>query len=442
MAFLYHFLIRGFGALIALASLWSPRARRWREGRRGLSEAMRKRADGAPRVWFHCASLGEFEQGRPVMEKFREQFPGHKVLLTFFSPSGYEVRRNFTGADDVFYLPLDTPGKAGEFLDLWQPRLAVFIKYEYWFNFIDALCRRDIPILMVSAIFRPGQHFFSWYGTWFRRQLEKITWFYVQDERSMKLLQGIGIHKASLSGDTRFDRVYSICSNPRSFNELKGFVDEEGLMLVAGSTWPADEAILVQVFNNFGPELRMIIAPHEISPQGVEHLLQAFGSAAVLMSDLAGRHPGSAAGTVTGGTAGGSAPGTNEPATVLNRKRVLIVDGIGYLSHLYQFATLAYVGGGFGKGIHNILEAATFGSPVFFGPRYGKFAEAVELVQRGGAFPVRDAEEMLQGLQKLAADNRLLKQASDTCRGYVEEKRGASEMIVQAIAGHMKASAG
>lgn len=413
MHFFYQIIVRGFGLAILVASLFSEKAKRWRSGRKGGFEAMERAVgDPGPLAWFHCASLGEFEQGRPVVEKFRAAYPDHKVLLTFFSPSGYEIRKDYRGADWVFYLPLDTPSNAERFINIWRPSLAVFIKYEYWFNYIDALHRKDIPCLVVSAIFRPQQHFFRWYGRWPGRQLRKISAFYVQNAESARLLSRIGMKTASISGDTRFDRVYHIGRHPRSFPELAFFTETSRPILVAGSTWLADEALLKEVFDKAGDHLKMIIAPHEISGACVRRLLELFQGTAFRYSDLGGKG--------------------NE--SHVNGKRVMIIDGVGMLSQLYQFGCLAYVGGGFGQGIHNILEAATFGVPVFFGPRYGQFAEAVDLIDRGGAFAVSSAGELLQGVNLMLSDTHLLKKASDTCKNYVEEKRGATEVILEGIA--------
>ncbi len=367
--------------------------------------------DPRPLAWFHCASLGEFEQGRPVIERFRAAYPDYQILLTFFSPSGFEIQKKYQGADWVFYLPLDTPSNAERFINTWRPSLAVFIKYEYWFNYIDALHRKDIPCLVVSAIFRPQQHFFRWYGRWSGRQLRKISAFYVQNAESARLLSRIGIQTASISGDTRFDRVYHIGQHPRSFPELAFFTETSRPILVAGSTWLADEALLNEVFDKAEYNLQMIIAPHEISDACVRRLQDLFQGMAFRYSDLAGK--GSEA-QVSG-------------------KRVLIIDSVGMLSQLYQFASLAYIGGGFGKGIHNILEAATFGVPVFFGPRYGQFAEAVELIDRGGAFAVSSAGELLRGVNLMLSDPHCLEKASESCRNYVEENRGATQVIVEGI---------
>ncbi len=408
--FLYHFLIRSLGISIRVAALFSVKARQWCAGRKDWLALMTKQRGAAPGplLWFHCASLGEFEQGRPVIEAFRRNHPGHRILLTFFSPSGYEVRKNYQGADHIHYLPLDTKGNARRFLDIWKPQLAIFVKYEYWFNYIRAMEEREIPVVVVSAIFRPGQHFFRWYGRWSRRQLGKVSWFFVQNRDSLELLRGIGIQNVSVSGDTRFDRVALIGQRPQAFPQLQDLSDKIPV-LVAGSTWPDDEDLLLHLFRNSDIGMHMLIAPHEITAPGIDRLLRGFGNTAVLFSSLTG-------------------------ADAFPRdKRVLIVDRIGLLSQLYQFATLAYVGGGFGKGIHNILEAATFGAPVFFGPIYKRFAEAVELVKRGGAFPVSDKQGLLQGVQNLLSEPAKLQQASRVCSSYVEENKGSTEKIMASL---------
>ncbi len=407
---LYQFLIRGLGVSIRVAALFSVKARQWCAGRKDWLALMTKQRGAAPGplVWFHCASLGEFEQGRPVIEAFRRDHPGHKILLSFFSPSGYEIRKNYQGADYIYYLPLDTKGNARRFLDIWKPQLAIFVKYEYWFNYIRAMEERGIPVVVVSAIFRPGQHFFRWYGRWSRRQLGKVSWFFVQNRDSLELLNGIDIQNASVSGDTRFDRVALISQRPQAFPQLQGLSGKTPV-LVAGSTWPDDEDLLLHLFRNSGTEMHMLIAPHEITASGIDRLLREFGSTAVLFSSLRGLE------------------------TFPRDKRVLIVDRIGRLSQLYQFATLAYVGGGFGKGIHNILEAATFGAPVFFGPAYRRFAEAVDLVERGGAFPVSDKQVLLQEVQNLLSEPAKLQQASRVCSSYVEDNKGGTEKIMASL---------
>jgi 3-deoxy-D-manno-octulosonic-acid transferase len=440
--FLYQFLIRCLGISIRVAALFSPKARQWLSGRKDRFAFMiQQRADApGPLVWFHCASLGEFEQGRPVIEAFRREHPGHRILLTFFSPSGYEVRKNYPGADHVHYLPLDTKDNARRFLDTWKPQLAIFVKYEYWFNYIRALEARKIPAVVVSAIFRPGQYFFRWYGGWSRRQLSKISWFFVQNRESMELLTGIGIRHASVSGDTRFDRVALISQRPQAFPQLQWLSGERPVM-VAGSTWPDDEDLLLHLFRRSGFGMHLVIAPHEITGAGIERLLREFGPETVRFSALAGSaqtgSDGFSApeGSASEGPDGSSAPegSASEGPDGSGRGRIVIMDRIGLLSQLYQYATLAYVGGGFGKGIHNILEAATFGVPVFFGPTYQRFAEAVDLVGRGGAFPVKDRECLLQGVEALLSDPAKLQQASQVCRKYVEENKGGTENIMASL---------
>jgi 3-deoxy-D-manno-octulosonic-acid transferase len=422
MRILYNLFLHAYHLLVRLAAPFSVKAALWVRGRRGWRERMQRQDPaGQPLAWFHCASLGEFEQGRPVMERFREAFPGHKVLLTFFSPSGYEVRKAYAGADYVHYLPLDTPSAAGHFLEVWKPSLAVFIKYEFWFNMVEALAARGIPLLVVSAIFRPQQHFFRWYGGWFRRRLRLVTHFLVQNQASLRLLNKAGISRASISGDTRFDRVVAIARQSVHIPELDPFLAGSRPVVVAGSTWPKDEHLLARLLEE-QPGLRLVVAPHEVSSARISQLCSRFGDRALCLSDLK-RQGGAAGGQGRDGGAAMALPGKN----------VLVVDAIGLLSGLYRFATLAYIGGGFGKGIHNILEAAAYGAPVFFGPRYGQFAEAVDLIGKGGAFCVRDAEGLKEGVARLLGDPLRLKEASAACRQYVEGNRGATERVLEVI---------
>ncbi len=407
MRLLYSFFIFIYGKLLAVAALFSPKAAAWIRGRRDLTERMKgSRLQNQPVVWFHCASLGEFEQGRPLIESFREQYPQYQVLLTFFSPSGYEVRKDYTGADHVFYLPEDRLSHVHRFLDIWEPELAVFVKYEYWFNFLHVMRQRDIPVLVISALFRPGQHFFRFYGGWFRRHLRGISHFFVQQASSIQLLKQAGVEQVSLSGDTRFDRVAAIARKPVANQIIKEFAADNNV-LIAGSTWPADETLIAAVFAQAPHDLKLIIAPHEISEAGLARLQALFPEPVLRFTTLEDRPPASA--------------------------RVMIIDTIGMLSHLYQYGDMAYIGGGFGKGIHNILEAAVFGMPVFFGPRYGKFGEAVELVSRGGAFPVDDAETLKHKFFVFLSDPQQRKKVADICRNYVEEAQGATEIIMNYI---------
>lgn len=408
MRFLYSYLALPFyQSGLLLASFFSPKAKQWVQGRRGLMQHMQAQAPGdEPVVWFHCASLGEFEQGRPVIEAFRKEYPHHRILLTFFSPSGYQVRKDYPGADYVFYMPLDTPGNVRQFLDTWNPAMAVFVKYEFWFNYIGQLSERDIPVLVISAIFRPQQHFFRPWGGWFRRQLKKISWFFVQNEASLQLLRSQGLQNASVSGDTRFDRVYQIRQAPVGYPILEEF-SRGHQVVVAGSTWPADEQLLLPLINQGRKGLRFVIAPHEIHHDHIRQLQSQIKVPSVAWSQVGEQIPPQAG--------------------------VLIIDRIGMLSQLYQYGTVAYIGGGFGRGIHNILEAATFGLPVFFGPEYGKFAEANDLVRAGGAFPVRDDAALQHQLDALLNDPGLLEKASATCSHYVQQKQGATALIMDYI---------
>ena len=436
MWIIYDLIIHLYGDAISIAALFNPKARKWDAGRKGLFKELSskfkvqssKSAVGtiddsdknllrtADRrlptvIWFHCASLGEFEQGRPVIEAFRKAHPGWKILLTFFSPSGYEIRKNYDGADYIFYLPLDTPRNAKKFIRLVRPSIVIFVKYEFWFRFLNVLYKEKIPVYVISAIFRPQQHFFKWYGGWARKQLRKVTRFFVQDEESEKLLRAKGIKQVSISGDTRFDRVAAIAENARSFPLVEKFAGNQPVFL-AGSTWPADEELVLEFIETLGDKMKFIIAPHEVHNARIEALKSSVGSqrsavGVLLFSELNEINAQSA--------------------------RVLIVDGIGYLSHLYQYATIAYIGGGFGAGIHNILEAAAFGKPVIFGPKYEKFREAVDLIEAGGAFSINDSEQLNHRTIELLENLSFRQKSSKICSEYVSLKQGATGIILSKI---------
>lgn len=410
MRFLYELFIQLYRLGLHVAALFSSKARKWVLGRKGLMQRMRDAAaldaqleTVRPLVWFHCASLGEFEQGRPVIEKFRETHTRWRILLTFFSPSGFEVRKDYPVADHVFYLPIDTGKNARHFLDIWQPRLAVFVKYEYWYNFMAALAKREVPMLVISAIFRPEQYFFRFYGRWFLRQLKQIKHFFVQDEASKSLLTDNGIQQVTVSGDTRFDRVWRLSQAPETVPGIAEFA-ENNTMIIAGSTWPKDEALLQPLIDQKLPNVKFIIAPHEVHEERIRQLESALGIESHRYSALESKASADA--------------------------KVLIIDCIGLLSQIYQYGHIAYIGGGFGQGIHNILEAAAFGMPVFFGPNYEKFAEARALIDLRGAFTVQSGKELKRQVNRLLNNPVLLEKHAKTCKQYVEGGKGATDLII------------
>ncbi len=400
----YNLFIRIYFSLLWVASFFNKKASLWIQGRRNLLERIALDLDHeADYIWFHCASSGEFEQGRPVIERFRKENPGMKVVLTFFSPSGYEMRKNYPMADHVFYLPADTPFNARKFVEYVNPRLAVFVKYEYWYNFLNELNRKNIPVVFISAIFRKNQMFFRWWAAWFRKRLKRISYFFVQDKNSRDLLKQIGVFNVLVSGDTRFDRVHQITSKPESFEKVEKFI-QGSVIFMGGSTWPADENLIISFINNDKSNLKYIIVPHEIHKSHTTKLLESLNKPAVVYSEY-------------------------DEEKFINAS-VLIVDQMGMLSSLYQYASIAYVGGGFGKGIHNILEAAAFGMPVLFGPNYKKFMEARELVERGGAFPVKNNHEFSVVTTQLLGNYQLLRESSSIASNYVNSKTGATDSIV------------
>lgn len=350
----------------------------------------------------HCSSLGEFEQGRPVIEAIREQYPELSILVSFFSPSGYEVRKNYQGADHVVYLPMDTEQNAFDFLNLVNPQLVIFVKYEYWFHYMKECNWRKIPLLMVSAIFREDQVFFKSYGSLFRKMLGFVDCFFVQDETSRYLLSEIDIDRVIISGDTRFDRVITIARSVEAKNDPSNHPN----LLVAGSSWGKDEKLIRETLDDLEEKPILVIAPHEVSSSRIRELKSLFDDAR-LYSET-----------------GPSQIGVNG---------ITIVDTMGHLSRLYSLASVAYIGGGFDSGIHNILEAAVYGKPVIFGPRYQKFREATDLVSLGGAFSVENAKEFKIILSELLKDHNKYSRASEVCRNYVKERKGATDKVLSYI---------
>jgi 3-deoxy-D-manno-octulosonic-acid transferase len=406
MRIVYDIGIRLYQGVAWAISPWNRKARLWTRGRRGWQEQLRHAFDPGDRVaWFHCASLGEFEQGRPVMEAFRERAPRTKILLTFFSPSGYEKRKEFKGADHVMYLPLDTARNARLLVNSLSLEMALFVKYEFWFHFLRHLKRKGVPVYLASGIFRPGQVFFRWYGGWYRKFLDCFTHIFVQREDSRDLLQKHGISNVTVAGDTRFDRVKQVAGTAYSHKALEIYASGY-TVIVAGSTWEPDEHLIEYAFRELPSHIRWIIAPHELSEAHLQKLKKRFPESEFF-------------------TRLGPAPA---PAT-----RIVIVDTIGQLSYIYRYGTLAYIGGGFGKGIHNILEAAIYGLPVIFGPNHRKFIEAGELITLGGAFQVLDESEMFSTIHQQLENPNLLKTASQIASNYVSERIGATSFILKNV---------
>ena len=413
MRYIYSAGITFYYLFIRIAGFFNEKAKEWYQGRKDLFNKLDEvftahyaSDEPAPVAWFHCASLGEFEQGRPIIEAFRSKFPGHTILLTFFSPSGYKQQFQLSGADHVFYLPIDTPLNARKFVAITRPQFAVFVKYEFWFNFLNELFKNKIPVFTASAIFRPDQHFFKWYGGWVRTHLRKINRIFVQDKESAELLQMIDVENTIISGDTRFDRVISIKSIQQPFPLIDKFIGGKHV-IVAGSTWPADNELLIDLQKKTGDQLKFIIAPHEINLPYINELVQKSGDKAVLYSQ---------------------APGTN-----LTGKQFLIIDSIGMLSQLYRYASIAYIGGGFGVGIHNTLEAAAYGVPVFFGPNYERFREAREMTDLGVAFSIQNSAELTLGVIGLLSNQEHLEEASHKAGEYVSSRTGATNIIVNEL---------
>jgi 3-deoxy-D-manno-octulosonic-acid transferase len=407
---LYNIFIFLYPKIAGIISNYNPKARLWVEGRKNiffrLQEALKTNTSKV--IWIHCSSLGEFEQGRPVIENIKKNYPAYKILLTFFSPSGYEIRKNYDGADWIFYLPMDSFFNAKKFYNIVQPSLIFFVKYEYWFYYLNEAKRRNIPLLLVSGIFRTEQPFFKWYGGFYKKMLQCFTYLFVQTEESLQLLATIGFSKnASVCGDTRFDRVITIANQFKPIILIENFIGSSQTV-VAGSTWTEDDEELNH-FANAHPEIKFIIAPHNIEEERIAECLTLYKNA-VRFSQLT----------------------TDDLRPVI--PNVLIIDNVGMLSKLYHYADICFIGGGFGDdGVHNVLEAAVYFKPVVFGPEFEKYIEAIELIENNGAISIENALELEKTFSDLLNNNDWYNTMASNAGNYVQSKAGATERIMQFI---------
>lgn len=409
MTILYLLGIRTFQILVLLVSPFNSKAKLWLKGRKKIFKSLKRTINPSDKIfWIHCASLGEFEQGRPLIEALKREYPQHKILLTFYSPSGYEIRKNYEHADYVYYLPLDTPLNAKHFIDIVKPQAVFFVKYEFWYFFLREIQKQNIPLYLVSGIFRKNQRFFKPQGVMSRKMLKWFTHFFVQNEESKELLQSIHINNVSVTGDTRFDRVYDITQKAKSLPLIEAFA-KDALVLIAGSSWKPDEELLLNYFNESSYSFKMIIAPHEIHKENIARIEKTVGGSKTALKFSAAN------------------------ATNIQNADVLMIDSIGLLSSIYKYGHIAYIGGGFGKGIHNILEAATFGLPILFGPNYLKFKEAVDLIEFKGAFSIKKYDELKSILDSFLKDQQKIKESGKISSQYVEKNRGATKHILKAI---------
>ena len=404
---MYNIIMYLYQLGVIVVSLFNEKVRKMRQGEREAFSVLRQKVDpNAHYVWVHAASLGEFEQGRPIIEQIRKDHPEYKILLTFFSPSGYEVRKNYQGADIICYLPIDTATNARRFLRTIRPEIAFFIKYEFWYNYLHILKHRGVPVYSVSSIFREGQVFFKWYGRQYGRVLKCFTHFFVQNETSKELLAHIGLTNVSITGDTRFDRVLQIKDAAQQLPIVEQFIGDSQKVFVAGSSWQPDEEIFIKYFNAH-PDWKLIIAPHVI---GEDHLQQ-------IEALLAGRK------VVRYTNAGNS----------LFSYDVLIINCFGLLSSIYNYGTVTYVGGGFGVGIHNVLEAAVWNVPVVIGPNNKKFQEAQELLKVGGCFEINGYEDFERLMNRFQSDADFLQEAGQRAGDYVKGKAGSTAKVLSAV---------
>jgi 3-deoxy-D-manno-octulosonic-acid transferase len=408
MLFIYNLIVQIANFLLKIVAQFSPKIKLFVDGRKPVFDILTSKIKTEDKtIWFHAASLGEYEQGLPVIEKIKEKFPHHKIVISFFSPSGYEVRKNNTVADATIYLPLDTKKNAQQFLKLIHPEMVFFIKYEYWPNYLNELRKLKTPTYLISGIFRKNQMFFKWYGGFYRKALETFTYFFVQNESSKKLLFQLGKTNVAVSGDTRFDRVATILEKDNALDFIEAFKNET-LTIVVGSSWPKDESLLVDFINQTNEKVKFIIAPHNIKSEQIQELKNAISKNAVLFSEKQNKN--------------------------LADFDVFIIDTIGILTKIYSYAEIAFVGGGFGNpGVHNILEPATFGVPIVIGPNFSHFAEAIALVNLEGCLSIANKNELSDAFSNLITNADIRHEKGHICSTFVQMNKGATNIILNQI---------
>lgn len=407
MNIIYNLFIKLYGLAVNVAANFNPKAKLWVEGRREWQLKLRKNIASNDRViWVHCSSLGEFEQGRPVMEKIREDYPQHKLVVSFFSPSGYEVRKDYKGADCIFYLPLDTQKNAKELIEIVNPEVLILVKYEYWYNLLNELSNQNIPVIVISAVIKESSLFFKSWAIWFREIIASIDHFFVQNKDSKNLLNAINIHAITIAGDTRFDRVKEIRESHPKLNFVEEFKGNSKLIVV-GSSWPDDEKILVEFINENLPEdWKVIFAPHNIIDKQIQNLANGFQKKVSIFSQ--------------------------SNRQTIKSSQVLIVDKIGMLTQIYAYSDLSYVGGGFTKtGVHNTLEPAVFGVPIIFGPNYKNYFEAIDLVETSAAISFGEREEFFEQMLKLISNEEERKWRGEGAYNYVQSKPNSTQLIIE-----------
>lgn len=408
MLFIYSIIVLIAGQLLEIIAFFVPKINLFVAGRKEVFPTLKAKIKSTDKTfWFHAASLGEYEQGLPVIERIKEKYPAHKIIVSFFSPSGYEVRKNNTIADATVYLPLDTLKNAKKFIQLTHPDAVFFIKYEFWPNYLNELKRQNIPSYLISGIFRENQAFFKWYGGFYRKALDAFTYFFVQNENALNLLHQLGKENTIVSGDTRFDRVASILEKDNTLDFIETFKDGK-TTVVAGSSWPKDEELLVDFINSTTTDTKYIIAPHNIKPDQIQQLKNSCAKKVLLYSEKENKD--------------------------LKDFDVFIIDTIGILTKIYSYADIAYVGGGFGHpGVHNILEPATFGIPILIGPNFSHFAEATDLVNLKGCIPIKNKEELSISLQNIIEDKPSRIKKGAICADFVQKNKGAVERIMKNV---------